>query len=105
MTENTLKTQEVAEIKPQQEDYLRISLVNQKPFFRRKRSCPLDLIPISEIHYSNLKLLKKFVSERGKIVPSRISNVSVKKQKALSGAIKRARQLALISPIGKDFTQ
>jgi small subunit ribosomal protein S18 len=83
--------------------FLKISLVNQSVFIRKKKSCPLKEVSLEEINYKNLRLLNKFLSERGKVVPSRISNVSVKKQKALSNAIKKARFLALISPIKKDF--
>ena len=84
--------------------FLKVSLVNQSVFIRKKKSCPLRDIPLSEINYKNLRLLNKFLSERGKIIPSRISNVGVKKQKALANAIKKARFLALISPIKKDLT-
>ncbi len=83
--------------------FLKVSLVNQSVFIRKKKSCPLAEVSLEEINYKNLRLLNKFLSERGKVVPSRISNVSVKKQKALSNAIKKARFLALISPVKKDF--
>ncbi len=83
------------------EGFIRVSLVNQSVHVRRKRKCPLKELDISEINYKNLKLLNKFISERGKIVPRRVSGVSLKKQKALANAIKVARQLALISPIDK----
>lgn len=83
--------------------FLKISLVNQSVFIRKKKICPLRDISLAEINYKNLKLLNKFLSERGKIIPSRITNVEVKKQKALANAIKRARHLALISPIKKDL--
>lgn len=86
-----------------EEGFLKISLVNQSVFIRKKKTCPLQDVDISEINYKNLRLLNKFLSERGKVVPSRISNVSVKKQKALANAIKKARFLALISPIKKDL--
>lgn len=86
-----------------EEGFVRISLVNQSVFIRKKKSCPLRDIPLEEIDYKNLKLLNKFLSERGKIIPSRITNVAVKKQKALATAIKVARQLALISPIAKEL--
>ncbi len=86
-----------------EEGYIKISLVNQSVFIRRKKVCPLKDISLSEISYTNLKLLNKFLSERGKIIPSRITNVEVKKQRALAVAIKRARHLALISPIAKDL--
>ncbi len=88
-----------------EEGYIKISLVNQSVFIRKKKSCPLRDISLAEIDYKNLKLLNKFLSERGKIIPSRITNVEVKKQRALANAIKRARQLALISPIKKELTQ
>ena len=87
---------------PGDENYIKVSLVNQSVFIRRKKSCPLRSIPLTEITYKNLKLINKFLSERGKILPSRITNVTPKKQRALANAIKRARFLALISPIKKD---
>ena len=58
---------------------------------------------IEEINYKNLRLLNKFLTERGKIIPRRVTNVSVKKQRALTDAIKMARHLALISPIAKEM--
>jgi small subunit ribosomal protein S18 len=85
-----------------EEGFVKVSLVNQSVFIRKKKSCPLRDIPITEINYGNLKLLNKFLSERGKIIPARISNVELKKQRAIANAIKRARQLALISPIKKE---
>lgn len=84
-----------------EEGYIKVSLVNQSVFIRKKKSCPLRDISLFEIDYKNLKLLNKFLSERGKIIPSRVTNVAVKKQKALATAIKRARHLSLISPIDK----
>jgi len=89
---------------PDSEGFIKISLVNQSVFIKRKKSCPLRDITIAEINYTNLRLLNKFLSERGKIIPSRVTNVVVKKQKALANAIKRARHLALISPITKDLS-
>ncbi len=68
----------------------------RKPFFRRRRSCPLSGPKAPEIDYKDVKLLSRYVSERGKILPSRITAVSAKKQRALSRAIKRARNLALM---------
>lgn len=82
--------------------FLKISLVNQGVFVRKKKKCPLTEIPLAEINYKNLKLLNKFISERGKIIPARVTNVSMKKQRALANAIKRARQIALLSPINRD---
>jgi len=61
-----------------------------------KRKCPLSGKNAPVIDYKNIKLLKRYVSENGKILPSRITNVSQKKQRELSLSIKRARNLALI---------
>ena len=68
----------------------------RKVFFRRKKSCPLSGANAPKIDYKDTKLLGRFVSERGKILPSRITSVSHKKQRELSQAIKRARNLALL---------
>ena len=67
---------------------------NQK--FKFKKKCPLSGKGAPKIDYKNIKLLKKYVSENGKILPSRITNVSQKKQRELAVSIKRARNLALI---------
>ena len=64
--------------------------------FRFKKKCPLSIKGAPKVDYKNIKLLKKYVSENGKILPSRITNVSQKKQRELSLSIKRARNLALI---------
>lgn len=84
-----------------QEGYLKISLVNQGMLARKRRTCPLKDVPVEDINFKNLKLLNKYISERGKIIPSRISGVCAKKQRKLSQAIKRARNLALLSFISK----
>ena len=68
----------------------------RKPFFRRRKSCPFSGQGAPSIDYKDVKLLQRFVSERGKIVPSRITAVSAKKQRELARAIKRARFLALL---------
>ena len=68
----------------------------QVPRFQFKKKCPLTGKNVPEINYKNIKLLKKYISENGKILPSRITFVSQKKQRELSLAIKRARILALI---------
>ncbi|MFQ5622267.1 MAG: 30S ribosomal protein S18 [Paracoccaceae bacterium] len=67
-----------------------------KPFFRRRKSCPFSGKDAPKIDYKDVKLLQRYISERGKIVPSRITAVSAKKQRELSRAIKRARFLALL---------
>jgi small subunit ribosomal protein S18 len=68
----------------------------RKPFFRRKKSCPFSGPDAPVIDYKDVRLLSRFLSERGKIVPSRITAVSGKKQRELAKAIKRARFLALL---------
>ena len=68
----------------------------RRPFFRRRKSCPFSGEGAPTIDYKDTKLLQRFISERGKIVPSRITAVSAKKQRELAKAIKRARFLALL---------
>ena len=69
---------------------------NRRPFFRRRKTCPFSGKNAPQIDYKDVKLLSRYISERGKIVPSRISAVSAKKQRELAKAIKRARFLALL---------
>ena len=64
--------------------------------YKFKKKCPLSVKGAPVIDYKNIRLLKKYVSENGKILPSRITNISQKKQRELSLSIKRARNLALI---------
>lgn len=68
----------------------------RRPFFRRKKSCPFTGENAPKIDYKDVRLLQRYVSERGKIVPSRITAVSAKKQRELARAIKRARNIALL---------
>src|ERR687898_692233 len=68
----------------------------RRPFFRRRKTCPFSGPNAPKIDYKDTKLLSRYVSERGKIVPSRITAVSAKKQRELSQAIKRARFLGLL---------
>jgi small subunit ribosomal protein S18 len=68
----------------------------RRPFFRRKKTCPFSGEGAPKIDYKDVKLLQRFISERGKIVPSRITAVSSKKQRLLANAIKRARFMALL---------
>jgi small subunit ribosomal protein S18 len=68
----------------------------RRPFFRRRKTCPFSAPNAPKIDYKDIKLLSRYVSERGKIVPSRITAVSTKKQRALAKAIKRARFLGLL---------
>ena len=68
----------------------------RRPFFRRRKSCPFSGPNAPKIDYKDTRLLQRFISERGKIVPSRITAVSTKKQRELSRAIKRSRFLGLL---------
>ena len=68
----------------------------RRAFFRRRKSCPFSGPNAPAIDYKDLRLLQRFISERGKIVPSRITAVSSKKQRILSQAIKRARFVGLL---------
>ena len=65
-------------------------------YFRRKKFCRFKAEGIEEIDYKDINLLKNYIMENGKIVPSRITGTSAKYQRQLSTAIKRARFLALI---------
>ena len=68
----------------------------RRPFQRLRKTCPFTGENAPKIDYKDVKLLQRYISERGKIVPSRITAVSLKKQRELARAIKRARFLALI---------
>lgn len=68
----------------------------RRPFHRRRKTCPFSGDHAPVIDYKDVKLLQRFVSERGKIVPSRITAVSARKQRELARAIKRARFLGLL---------
>ncbi|MET1753923.1 30S ribosomal protein S18 [Novosphingobium sp. RD2P27] len=72
-----------------------------RAFFRRRKSCPFSGKNAPIIDYKDVRLLQGFMSERGKIVPSRITAVSAKKQRELSQAIKRARHIGLLPYIVK----
>ncbi|MCB1460048.1 MAG: 30S ribosomal protein S18, partial [Nitratireductor sp.] len=63
----------------------------RRPFNRRRKSCPFTGPNAPKIDYKDTRLLQRYISERGKIVPSRITAVSQKKQRELAKAIKRAR--------------
>jgi len=78
-----------------QSNFAKLSIF-QPNKYRFKKACPLSVKGAPEIDYKNVKLLRRYVSENGKILPSRITNVSQKKQRELSLSIKRARNLALL---------
>ena len=68
----------------------------RRPFHRRRKTCPFSGDNAPKIEYKDARLLGRYVSERGKIVPSRITAVSAKKQRDLARAIKRARFVGLL---------
>jgi len=73
----------------------------RRPFFRRKKTDPFSGAGAPKIDYKDVKLLQRYISERGKIVPSRITAVSNKNQRILANAIKRARFMALLPYVVK----
>ena len=81
--------------KNRQSTFSKLSIF-QNNKYKFKKSCPLSAKGAPAVDYKNVKLLKKYTSENGKILPSRITNVCQKKQRELSLSIKRARNLALI---------
>ena len=81
--------------KSKQSNFAKLSIF-QPNKYKFKKSCPLSVKGAPKIDYKNIRLLKKYVSENGKILPSRITNISQKKQRELALSIKRARNLALI---------
>ena len=73
----------------------------RRPFHRRRKTCPFSGANAPRIDYKDIRLLQRYISERGKIVPSRITAVSNKKQRILANAIKRARFMALLPYVVK----
>lgn len=76
---------------------------SKAPFFRRKKTCPFSGPEGQAIDWKDPKTLSRYVSERGKIVPSRITAVSHKKQRELAKAIKRARYMGLMSYVNNEM--
>ena len=81
--------------KSSQSNFAKLSIF-QPQKYKFKKKCPLSVKGAPIIDYKNIKLLKKYVTENGKIMPSRITSVSQKRQRELSLSIKRARNLALL---------
>ena len=81
--------------KPGQSNFAKLSIF-QPQKYKFKKKCPLSEKSAPVVDYKNIKLLRKYISENGKIMPSRITSVSQKKQRELSLSIKRARNLALL---------
>ena len=81
--------------KSKQSNFAKLSIF-QPSKYKFKKNCPLSIKGAPKIDYKNVRLLKKYVSENGRILPSRITNISQKKQRELALSIKRARNLALL---------
>ena len=81
--------------KPRQSNFAKLSIF-QPQKYKFKRKCPLSGKGAPVVDYKNIKLLRKYMSENGKIMASRITSVCQKKQRELSLSIKRARNLALL---------
>ena len=81
--------------KSKQNNFAKLSIF-QPQKYRFKKKCPLSEKGAPIVDYKNIKLLRRYISENGKIMPSRITSVCQKKQRELSLSIKRARNLALI---------
>ena len=81
--------------KQKSSNYSKLSLF-QKPDMKLLKACPLSGKNAPKIDYKNIKLLKRYISESGRILPSRVTSVSLNKQRELSKSIKRARLLALL---------
>ena len=77
---------------------------SNSPFENKKKFCPFSQPGSPIIDYKDVRLLNRYITEKGKIIPSRITGVSRKKQKELSKAIKRARFLSLMSYTNKIFS-
>ena len=81
--------------KPNQSNFAKLSIFHPQKY-KFKKKCPLSGKGAPVIDYKNIKLLRKYMSENGKIMASRITSVCQKKQRELSLSIKRARNLALL---------
>jgi len=90
-----MKRNKRKDLKKRKSNFSKLSLF-QKPGIKFFKPCPLSGKDAPIVDYKNIKLLKKYLSETGRILPSRITSVSLKKQKELSRAVKRARLLALL---------
>ena len=78
-----------------QSNFVKLSIFHPQKY-KFKRKCTLSVKGAPTIDYKNVRLLKKYITENGKIMPSRITSISQKKQRELSLSIKRARNLALL---------
>lgn len=72
------------------------------PFAKRRKSCPFAAAKVEDIDYKDIETLKQFITERGKILPRRITGVCYYYQKVLKKAIKRARHMALLPFVAEE---
>jgi small subunit ribosomal protein S18 len=77
--------------------------IQNKKFYQRRKICRFCVDSTMEIDYKNHKTLRQFITERGKIIPRRITGTCSKHQRQLATAIKQARQIALLPFVGKSF--
>jgi small subunit ribosomal protein S18 len=75
---------------------------DSSPFSKKKKSCPFILAKVDKIDFKDLETLRQFITERGKILPRRITGVSYYYQKALKKAIKQARHMALLPFVSEE---
>lgn len=73
-----------------------------EPRLRKRKHCPFTAAGIAHVDYKDVEMLKKFITERGKILPRRITGVSAHYQRELAAAIKRARFMALLPFVAED---
>lgn len=76
--------------------------IPEGPFVRRRKQCPFTAAGVRHIDYKDIDTLVQFVTERGKIIPRRITGVSAYHQRQLAQAIKRARHMALLPFVAQD---
>lgn len=75
---------------------------SSSPFARKKKACPFVASKVDTIDYKDTETLKQFITERGKILPRRITGVSYYYQKVLKKAVKRARHMALLPFVAEE---
>lgn len=75
---------------------------DSSPFSKKKKSCPFTAAKVKTIDYKDIETLKQFVTERGKIMPRRITGVSYFYQKILKKAVKQARYMALLPFVAEE---
>lgn len=76
--------------------------IGESVFGKRRKSCPFTAAGIKHIDYKDVDTLSQFVTERGKIIPRRITGVSLRHQRMLTQAIKRARYMALLPFVASE---